>query len=434
MRAMRSKKNLLDSALVWLFALTLAAGLTADEPVDAPFIAQHPIPSPAHLAAGEEILVGMSGAFSGASADLGNELMSGITAYFDHINQTTGINGRTIRLQAYDDGYNPDPAIKNTVTLINDDEVMALMGYVGTPTVMRVLPVLDLFREQQIYLFFPYTGAQTQRQPPYNQFAFNLRASYAQETAGLVDHLVGAGHRNIAVFYQIDAYGRSGWMGVRMALKRHQLTIAEEASYVRGARVDESYKAQVERLKNSGATAVISIGAYEAAAGFIRDARDSGWNVPIANVSFVNSESLLQLLLQAGKPSGFDYTTRLINSEVVPNYRESNLPAIKEYRQLMLDRRGEQASVTAGFVELEGYLNARVLVEVFRRMGEDLDRSRIPAIMNSLTDYDLGIEQALEFSPDNNQGLSQVYFNTINDGLYETIQNWQTWAPDVETL
>jgi len=424
----------LCSALLLTLALGITARLQADEQAQASLTAQHPAAIPDSQGSGEEILIGMSGAFSGASADLGQELKAGITAYFEHVNQTTGINGRTIRLQAYDDGYNPDPAIDNTLTLINDDEVMALLGYVGTPTVTRVLPVLDLFQDRHIYLFFPFTGAETQRLPPYNRFAFNLRATYAQETAGLVDHLVAAGHRKIGVFYQIDAYGRSGWMGVRMALRRHQLAIAGETTYLRGARVGESYMAQVERLKNSGATAVISIAAYEAAAGLIRDARNSGWQVPIANVSFVNSESLLQLLLQAGEQSDTDYTSRLINSEVVPNYRDSNLPAVREYRQLAKGTQGEPGSAKVGFVGLEGYLNARVLVEVFRRMGDHLDRSQIPATMNSLSDYDLGIAQELGFSPENNQGLSRVYFNSVANEQYITIQDWQSWAPDVETL
>lgn len=411
-----------------VFCGSLAAQGGAAAPAGSTGAAVETTPGP------KEIRIGMSGAFSGASAELGRELVTGMSAYFEQLNRDSGIHGRPVRLVSYDDGYNPDPAIRNTLTLINDDQVMALAGYVGTPTVTRVLPVLELFQEQHIYLFFPFTGAETQRLPPYNRFAFNLRASYAQETAGLVDHLVAAGHRRIAVFYQVDAYGRSGWMGLRTALQRHELAIAGEATYLRGARVSEDYAAQVERLRDSGATAVISIAAYEAAAGFIRDARNAGWQVPIANVSFVNSESLLQLLQQAGEETGADYTSNLINSEVVPNYRDSDLPAVREYRELVAGPIGQKLSARPGFVGLEGYLNARLLAEVFRRMGDELDNSRIPAIMNSLGDYDLGIEQRLEFSAENNQGLSQVYFNTVSGGQYMTIQDWRAWVHDVETL
>ena len=156
-----------------------------------------------------EIVLGTSAAFSGPSRGLGIELFRGASAYFEHVNRNGGVRGRRIVLRTYDDGYQPDPSVQNTMTLMLEDEVFALFGYVGTPTVTRVLPMLKKFQERQVYLFFPFTGAQPQREPPYGPFAFNLRASYRQETAGLVQNFVGIGRKRIAVFYQADAYGRS---------------------------------------------------------------------------------------------------------------------------------------------------------------------------------------------------------------------------------
>ena len=153
----------------------------------------------------------------GPSRGLGIELFRGASAYFEHINRHGGVRGRKVVLRTNDDGYQPDPSVENTMILMLEDKVFALFGYVGTPTVTRVLPMLKKFQERQIYLFFPFTGAQPQREPPYGPFAFNLRASYRQETAGLVQNFVRIGRKRIAVFYQADAYGRSGWAGVRRA-------------------------------------------------------------------------------------------------------------------------------------------------------------------------------------------------------------------------
>ena len=108
----------------------------------------------------------------------------GASAYFTHVNRAGGVRGRKIVLKTHDDGYQPDPSVANTLTLMLEDQVFALFGYVGTPTVTRVLPMLKKFQERNVYLFFPFTGAQPQREPPYGEFAFNLRASYRQETAG----------------------------------------------------------------------------------------------------------------------------------------------------------------------------------------------------------------------------------------------------------
>ena len=192
----------------------------------------------------------------------------------------------------------------------------------------RVLPMLKKFQDRGMYLFFPFTGAQPQREPPYGEFAFNLRASYLQETAGLVDNFVGVGRRRIAVFYQADAYGRSGWAGVRAALRGHGERMAGEATYRRGSKFTGTMRRQVEILKASRPDAVICIGAYAACAAFARDAVDLGLRVPLANLSFVGSENLLKLLTDGRRDTAAarPYTDLLVNSQVVPSYEDTSIP------------------------------------------------------------------------------------------------------------
>ena len=177
------------------------------------------------------------------------------------------------------------------------------------------------------------------RRPPYEQYVFNLRASYRDETAGLVNKFFDVGRKKIAVFYQIDAYGRGGWDGVREALAAHDLPIAAEATYRRGAAFEQPMREQVDILRGKDPDkepdAVICVGAYAACAAFIRDARDAGWDVPIANVSFVGSEILLRLLQKAGEAGGKDYTHDLVNSQVVPSPYRLDLPGVVAYRDMM---------------------------------------------------------------------------------------------------
>ncbi|MCL1475456.1 ABC transporter substrate-binding protein [Argonema antarcticum] len=350
---------------------------------------------------GEDIVLGMSAAFKGPSKELGIELYRGSMAYIDYINSQGGLNGKKIVIQAYDDSYDPTKTIKNTIDMVEKDKVYLLFNYVGTPTVTRMLPLLNRYSVMgspaqnervspalelpsnrpggNIYLFFPFTGAQPHRQEPYQKFVFNLRASYRQETEGLVNRFVQIGRKRIAVFYQIDAYGRSGWDGVRRSLAKNDLKIISEVTYRRGTPYSDSFKQQVEILKKANPDAVISIGSYAACAGFIRDARDAGWDIPIANISFVGSESLLELLQNTGQKTGKDYTKNLINSQVVPSYEDTSLPAVREYRQLMarykpmpssqlLDE--EYEPIPYSFVSFEGFLNAKLLVEILNKMNK----------------------------------------------------------------
>ena len=380
-----------------------------------------------------EIVLGTSAAFSGPSRGLGIELYRGAMAYFAHVNAQGGVRGRRITLKLYDDGYQPDPCVNNTMSLMLKDRVFLLFGYVGTPTVTRVLPILKMFQDRGMYLFFPFTGAQPQREPPYGEFAFNLRASYRQETAGLVDNFMAVGRRKIAVFYQADAYGRSGWAGVRAALSKHGENIAGEATYRRGEKFTGTMRRQVDILKKARPEAVICIGAYAACAAFVRDAVDFGMPVPIANLSFVGSENLLKLLSEKQGDSR-RYTDWLVNSQVVPSYEDISIPAVKEYRALM--QRYNPTPPTQlvqesykpfphSFVSLEGFLNAKLLVEVLRRMGDTPTRTGLEDAVFTVRDFDLGVGEKVSFGPERRQGLQRVYYTVVENGRFVTLRDWQ---------
>ncbi|GAQ95030.1 ABC-type branched-chain amino acid transport system, substrate-binding protein [Thermodesulfovibrio aggregans] len=384
----------------------------------------------------DSIVLGMSAAFKGPTGGLGIELYRGAMAYFEHVNRNGGIYGKKIVIKAYDDGYNPIPTIKNTIKLVEEDNVFTLFNYVGTPTVTRILPILKSYSNRNIYLFFPFTGALPHRKPPYDEYVFNLRASYEQETGGLVENFIKIGRKKIGIFYQADAYGRSGWDGVRKTLAKYGSKIVAEATYKRGAKYSDSFKKQVEILKNAGADAVISVGAYAACAGFIRDARDMGWDVPIANVSFVGSEFMINLLLEEEKKTGRKYTYNLINSQVVPSYEDMSLRAVKEYRDLM-DRYNplppselmepDYRPLKYSFVSFEGFLNAKVIVEVLKKLGKEPKRENIKKVVEHIKNLDIGIDEKISFSPTKHQALNKVYYTTYKDGKFVPIKDWSEW-------
>jgi ABC-type branched-subunit amino acid transport system substrate-binding protein len=385
----------------------------------------------------EDVVIGMSAAFTGPSRALGIELYRGSMAYLEPVNRDGGVHGRRIVIRAYDDHYDPTLAVRNTIKLVDDDNVAALANYVGTPTVTRVLPLLKSYRKSYTFLFFPLSGAAPQREPPYDDFVFNLRASYQDETEGLVDHFVQLGRTRIAIFYQADAYGRGGWEGVRNALERRGLRIQGEATYRRSTAFSASLKQQVDILKATGPDAIISIGSYAPCAAFIRDARDSGWNIPIANVSFVGGALMGDLLVELGNAKDRDYTSNLINSQVVPSYEDTSLPAVREYRQRM-DEYGAKVPPPWGasdyrplkysVVSFEGFLNAKLLAKILSDLGPVPRKSRIKETVENLRQFDLGIGEPISFGPKRHQGSDRVYYTTLDNGRFVPVANWARWA------
>ena len=397
-----------------------------------------------------EIRLGMSADFSGSARALSIELYRGAMAYLLPVNNAGGVNGRRVVITSYDDQYDPDLAIRNTLKLMDEDDVFALFGYVGAPTMNRTLPLLRMRQAKDFLLFFPFTGAGTNRIPPYDQFSFNLRASYDQETKGLVDHFVAVNRTRIAVFYQADAYGRAGWAGLREALAEHGLEIAGEATYRSGSPFDQSYDRQVAIMQQLQPDAVVCVGTYPACAGFVRDMRDRGVDCPIATISFVGSEAMLKLLSAAERELGKDYTSRLVSSQVVPSHQDDSVPTAREYREAMDRHRDalmppdsllypdgktaeqEYAPLPYSFISLEGYLNAKLFVAILRRMGTDPRRADLAETVLAMGDFDLGAGQQLSFGGDmaRRQASDQVYYTVVRDGRFVPFRDgeWEAWA------
>jgi len=178
---------------------------------------------------------------------------------------------------------------------------------------------------------------------------------------------------------------------------------------------------------------VLCTGAYQGCGAFVRAARDLGWTVPIANVSFVGSEAMLSLLLRHGRTTGRDYTQGLVNSQVVPSYDDLSLPAVAEYRALMEKHRPQVPATLRdpaytperfSFISLEGFVNARVIVEALRRAGPNPTRPALRAALESMRNVDLGIGAPLSFGPERHQGLDSVYFTRVENGRWVPLNDW----------
>lgn len=384
-------------------------------------------------ASANEIRIGMSAAFRGSAAGLGAELYRGAQAYYSEINARGGVFGRPISVVALDDSYNPEPCIRNTIQLLDREKVFFLSNYVGTPTLTRALPVIKQYADQNVVLVGNFTGAQPQREAPYVDQVFNVRASYRQEMQALVERFWQAGARRFGVYYQVDAYGRSGTDGVARALAARDARIVAEATYVRNATFDEDMGIAVTALREAGCDVVLCTGAYQGCAAFVRSARDAGFAVPISNVSFVGSDAMLALLVKHGRAKGRDYTRGLINSQVVPSYDDTTLPGVAEYRALMdkhnppvpeAIRDAQYAPRKYSFISLEGYVNARVITEALKRAGANAGRPGFRQALESLRGLDLGIGAPLTFTPERHQGLDSVYFTRVDSDHWVPIVDW----------
>jgi len=361
----------------------------------------------------DEIKIGMSGALSGPAQALGRGMKAGIEAYFARVNARGGVGGRTLRLIALDDGYEPARAGVNVRKLIDEEKVFAILGNPGTPTAAVAVPIAN---ERRVPFFGAFTGAGLLRKKPPDRYVFNFRASYAQETMEMVRGLVrdvGIRPDEIAFMTQNDAYGDAGYAGGIAALKAIGYAEAERLPHARYPRNTVDVEDAVARILDPAIRprAIIMIGAYKPCAKFIRLARKHGLRALFVNVSFVIGDSLRAEL--------GDDAEGVIVTQVVPPV-DSDLPAVREYRESI---RAEDV----GFVSLEGFLAARAFVEGLRRARGGGAEAFVDAL-ETTGPLDLGLGANLEFTAERHQLSNQVWPTVIRRNGFEAMTSWKVAA------
>ena len=378
----------------WLASLFLSVSFIAPRPVFAePGVFD------------DKILFGQSAAFKGPAAALGNGMRDGILAAFNEINELGGVQGRWLELLAYNDGYEPRTAIANTKRLINEDEVFALIGEVGTPTSKAVQPIAG---SENVPFLGAFTGASFLRDPALTN-VINVRASYDQETESWIEHLTrDLGLSRIAILYQDDSFGRAGLSGVRAAMARRGMELVAEGTYKRNT---VAVKRALLAIRKGDPEAVVIVGAYKPSARFIKLARSIGVDAVFVNISFVGSKALSEELGSDG--------TGVIVSQVVPLPDDTSVQLVTSYLSALAALDPE---IEPGFVSLEGYMVGRLVIEALKEMGRDVNRAGLIETIKSVGTFDLG-GISLSYGQHDNQGMDRVFLTVIQaDGSFEAVE------------
>ena len=343
-------------------------------------------------------------AFEGPAAALGQGMRLGITAAFEEANAAGGVHGRMLRLDSMDDGYEPDRSAGLVKTMVEDNNHIALIGPVGTPTSSATQPIATA---ANVPFIGPFTGAGFLRDASHGNI-FNVRASYFAETEAWISYLVDQqGMKSIALLYQDDGFGRVGLAGVTAALEKRGMTLAAEGTYTRNT---VAVKKALLDIRKAKPDAVVMVGAYKPVAEFIKLSRKMKFDPTFVNISFVGSDALATELGDAGEG--------VIISQVVPFPWDNALPIVQDYTAALS---AVDASAEPGFVSLEGYITGRLAIAALDQAGSDLTRESFLAALAGLQTVDLS-GLTLQFGADDNQGMDDVFLTRItSDGGFEPI-------------
>ena len=348
------------------------------------------------------VTFGQSAVFSGPNRNPGLNYREGLLAAFLERNDQGGVNGRSLELISLDDSYEPEKAAANAERFASENDALAVIGGIGTPTARRIAP-----SEAGIPLVGQFTGADFLRDAERYPNVLNLRASYFEETRILVEHIVhDRGKKRFGVIYQDDAFGYSVLRNFKKVLDDLDIPLLAKTSYSRNT---HAVHAGLFQLAKADLDAILLVGSYASNIRIINSANAFGHDYIMANLSFVLSEELRK---GVEEPSD-----RILVTDVVPDPNDTNNKVVQSYQRALraeYERRGESVEPSFNVVSLEGYILGRFVIAVLERMGDELTRERFVA--QALSSGPVHIDDwTVEFPPGTNSGSRYIGLTDFGD-------------------
>jgi branched-chain amino acid transport system substrate-binding protein len=335
------------------------------------------------------IKIGGTFPLSGPVASYG-AIAQGMRAYFSYVNSRRGpdgkrgVYGRQITWKFYDDVYNPVNSVQLTRKLVEEDNVFAVVGSVGTEVNEAVRPYLNSKAVPQVLVS---TGA-TQFGREYKQYPWSMgwQPDYVSE-ARLYGLDIRNNHPNakIAILYQNDSYGKDYLNGFKAALgsaKVKSQVVGEIPYEVTGG----PPSSQLARLRATGADTLMIFVTTSATITSYAIIRQLGWkpaNIYVNNVSSADVWMTTATRVSSADTVNGSISTGYLKDVAAPRF--ANDATVKQYKTLMA-KYLPNANVNDGTF-FYGFAKAHTFVRAMYKAGTNPTRA---GLMRALTSFNEG--------------------------------------------
>ena len=354
------------------------------------------------------IVIGSHTDMSGGLAIWGVPSSSGARMRFDEANAAGGIHGRMIRFIVEDSQYQMPIAVKATNKLINVDNIFLMLGSMGTPMNIALMPRMF---EANVPSIFPLTAG-VQMHEPLHPMKFNYFVSYRDQIRGGMKYMVEKhGMSKVCVQTVANDYGHENAVGFEQAVEELGLEVVYEGTH---KTTETDFIGTITAIKNSGCEMLVLGPLVKDTILLYSAARDAGWEAPIISnmVSYVpevaTSDGGTEGLYAAASFFVPDFDAEIAAQSWVGEW------AVR-YSERFGDRPAPQSVI--------GYMQADLVVQALETAGPDLTLDKFLSGLENISKYEDPFGgPTLSFSPTKHQGGDYLMFYQVRGGKWEVVE------------
>ena len=342
--------------------------------------------------------VGQVAPLSGADASQGRAYAQGMKLYFDQINKTGGVQGQPVELVVVDDVGHPEETVAKTRKLLSDSKPVVLAGFFGNRNMAALLDSKLL--DGSPLSVVGYQSTDTRVLASGQMFA--TRAGLAEQMNKISSHLATVGITRLALVFEERPDTQALNDLVSKAISPSGAKLVSTAAIKNKSSVDKT----VEQLRASKtpAQAILVVASSPATAAFVESYRLDGGNAQIYATAEADIEQLAKRL-------PVEYISGLSIAQVVPSPYKVSAKLNKEFRDAV-SAAGKSIEVPVSFAMMEGYVNAKVIVEAMRR-SQPVTPEKVSAALRTLDAVDLG-GYWVSYKPGSQIGSKYVDLSIVN--------------------
>ncbi|WP_245474771.1 ABC transporter substrate-binding protein [Bradyrhizobium sp. Leo121] len=326
-----------------------------------------------------EIKIGNIVPYSGPASAYGS-VGKAMAALFKKVNDEGGINGRKINFISYDDAYSPPKTVEQARKLVESDEVLLVVGTLGTAPNTAIQKYLNSKKVPQLFVA---TGATKWNEPKTFPWTMGWLPSYQSESRIYAKYLTkekpGA---KVAVLYQNDDMGKDYLKGLKDGFGADASRIVLEESYEVSEPTIDSH---VVKIKSANPDVLVLYTTPKFGAQAIKKLGEMSWK-PLTIISNVSASTAAVM-----KPAGVENAQGVISATYAKDVSDPQWAGdagIKAFDDLLAKYLPEMNRIDSS--AMTGYNIATTMVEVLRRCGDNLTRENVMKQAQSLKQFAQG--------------------------------------------
>ncbi len=360
-------------------------------------------------ATGEPYKIGAVVSVTGVYAGLGGPEKNTLEMEVARINEAGGVHGRPIEVIIEDDATDEEKAVQAATKLVDQDQVLAIIGATGTGQSMAIRDIVTQAGIPQLSM-----AGGTVITADFDPLVFQTPWSNTIVVPFALQHVKDEGITKVGLITDSGGFGKDGRAVIQENAPKFGIELVADEQFNPG---DTDMTAQLTKIKDSGAEAILMWSAGSEAGTVAKNRQQLNIELPLYGSHGNARREFIEGAAEAG--DGFVFPAGKV---LIPEAYGEGTPGFDVATKFIDDYTAEFGSAPNTFAG-HAYDALYIIVEAMKRLEEDFTAAELRDEIEKTSGW-VGIGGTFTFSASDHNGLTEndLVMYRVTGGDWELVE------------